>query len=428
MPFQIIQNDLTKMQVDAIVNTTNSSPFVGYGVDMGIHQAAGPLLLLARKCLRTIPVGGAGITRGYRLPAKYVIHTVCPEWQGGNKGEVELLKKSYESCLSLAAKKRCKSIAFPLMSAGNHGFPKTIALQTAVEAISAFLMDHDMMVYLVVFSRKSVTVSEKLFQAVESYIDEHYIEQKKLEEYGLENERAVGNAEIEPPRQYFRSICNFGPEIDPDDMELMPDDDFPDPDSSLFEEFPTWDDALTDDDSTYMGMLAEDEPSSDWDDFPLEAPQEARSIYEDIIIKESPVWDVPMPRLARSSPMDTLRELLDRTDEGFSATLLKLIDRTGKKDSEIYNRAKIDRRLFSKIRSNPNYQPSKPTMLAFAVALELDLEETKIFLSRAGLALSHANKQDIVVEFFIKNKIYDIDELNNVLHTLDLPTLGNVTE
>ena len=133
----------------------------------------------------------------------------------------------------------------------------------------------------------------------------------------------------------------------------------------------------------------------------------------------------PAPMAADFS-IDDLQDLLERTDEGFSATLLHLIDRSGKKDTEVYKRANIDRKLFSKIRSNPNYQPSKPTVLAFAMALELSLEETEMLLSRAGLALSHANKQDIVVEFFIKSKNYDIFELNNVLFALDLPTLGNV--
>ena len=135
----------------------------------------------------------------------------------------------------------------------------------------------------------------------------------------------------------------------------------------------------------------------------------------------------PAPMAAGSIAIDTLQDLLERTDEGFSATLLSLIDRSGKTDVEVYKRANIDRKLFSKIRSKPNYQPSKPTVLAFAIALELNMEETEMLLSRAGLALSHANKQDIVVEFFIKNKNYDIFELNNVLFAFDLPPLGNVT-
>lgn len=357
MPFQIIRNDLTKMQVDAIVNTTNPSPTVGYGVDMGIHQAAGPDLLIARKALGTIPVGSAGITNGYDLPAKHVIHTVCPVWQGGDKGEVRLLRRAYTRSLEIAHEAKCRSVAFPLMSAGNHGFPKTVALQTAVDAISAFLMEHEMMVYMVVFSSEAVSVSEKLFQSVESYIDEHYIAQKKLEEYGFEDKRMARNAEIEPTLRYQRRMRY---------MELQ---------------------------EEAMAM-------------PMEASKCA-----------------PAPK---AISVDDLHDLLERTDEGFSATLLNLIDRSGKKDSEVYKKANIDRKLFSKIRSNPNYQPSKPTVLAFAIALELDLEETEMLLSRAGLALSHANKQDIVVEFFIKNKNYDIFELNSVLFALDLSTLGNV--
>ena len=125
-------------------------------------------------------------------------------------------------------------------------------------------------------------------------------------------------------------------------------------------------------------------------------------------------------------PMDDLFDLLNETDEGFSATLLQLIDRTGKKDAEIYKRANIDRRLFSKIRSTPDYQPSKSTVLAFAIALELNLEETDLLLERAGYALSHASKQDIVVEYFIQEGIYDIFTLNEVLFKFDLPLLGNV--
>jgi len=211
-----------------------------------------------------------------------------------------------------------------------------------------------MTVYLAVFSREAVAVSEKLFHSVESYIDEHYIAQKKYEEYGFGDKCMVRGQQIEETLRYQRRMRN----------------------------------------------MEEQEYSLSVDAAP--AP------------------------MAADFSMEDLQDLLERTDEGFSATLLHLIDRSGKKDTEVYKRANIDRKLFSKIRSNPNYQPSKPTVLAFAMALELSLEETEMLLSRAGLALSHANKQDIVVEFFIKSKNYDIFELNNVLFALDLPTLGNV--
>ena len=122
---------------------------------------------------------------------------------------------------------------------------------------------------------------------------------------------------------------------------------------------------------------------------------------------------------------DTLKNLLDSTDASFSETLLKLIDKTGKKDSEIYKKANVDRKLFSKIRNNPNYKPTKPTALAFAIALELDLEETKDFIGRAGYTLTHSSKFDIIVEYFIVTKNYNVFELDAILFKYDQPLIGS---
>ena len=196
MPFEIVRNDLTNMQVDAIVNAANPRPIIGYGVDSGVHKKAGDQLLIARKKIGDIAFGDAAITPAFDLDAKYVIHAVSPIWQDGKKSESVLLENCYTKSLQLALEHKCESVAFPLLSAGNHGFPKDLALQIAIGAISKFLMKHEMQIYLVVFSRNAVALSEKLFHSVKSYIDDTYIQEKSLEEYGVSNKRDVRDTEL----------------------------------------------------------------------------------------------------------------------------------------------------------------------------------------------------------------------------------------
>ena len=325
MPFEIIRGDITEIKADAIVNTANPNPVIGSGVDAGIHRKAGQKLLEARKKIGPIAVGQAVVTRAYELHPKFVIHAVGPVWEGGGHGEEALLRQCYDNALALAAKKRCRSVAFPLLSAGNYGFPKAAALQIAINAFSAFLMDHEMRIILVVFDRDAFALSEKLLHSVQSYIDEKYIEAKLWEEYA-----AVDSSRPRP-----------------------------------------------------MATVA-----------------------------------------AAAAASARLKDMLQKTDAGFSETLLKLIDRTGKKDAEIYKKANIDRKLFSKIRGNPAYKPSKATALAFAIALELDLNETRDFIGRAGYALTHSSKFDIIVEYFTLQKNYNVMELNETLFAFDQPLIG----
>jgi len=176
MPFEIVRNDITKMMVDAIVNTANPRAVVGAGTDAMIHEAAGPGLLGARQEIGHIDMGQAAITPAFNLQAKYVIHTVGPVWDGGSYGEEGYLRSCYENSLRLALEYNCQSVAFPLISTGNYGFPKDKALQIAISAFSAFLLAHEMQIYLVVFDRTSFKLSEKLFQGVASYIDENYVD------------------------------------------------------------------------------------------------------------------------------------------------------------------------------------------------------------------------------------------------------------
>ena len=354
MPFEIVRNDIVNMHVDAIVNTANPKPIIGYGVDAGIHKKAGKKLFEERQKIGNIGVGEAVITPGFNLDASYVIHTVGPLWQGGKNNEEALLKKCYEHSLKIALENKCESIAFPLLSAGNHGFPKPLALQIAMNVFSEFLMEHEMQIYLVVFGKDAFSLSEKLFDSVQSYIDEKYIVDKTLDEYGVKNKRDIREAEIEQICRELKSIRRLSIEQD------------------LLEE------------SSYKMSIA----------------------------------------MGVDSTPGELEDLLNDTDAGFSETLLKLIDKTGKKDSDIYKKANVDRKLFSKIRNNPDYKPSKATAIAFAIALELNLEETKDFIARAGFALPHSSKFDIIIEYFILNGNYDMFEINETLFAFDQNLLG----
>ncbi len=352
MPFEIVRNDITNMQVDAIVNTANPRPIIGYGVDSGVHKKAGDQLLVARQQIGDIAVGSAAITPAFDLDAKYVIHAVSPIWDGGNKNECALLENCYTTSLQLALAHNCESIAFPLLSAGNHGFPKDLALQIAIGAFSKFLMKHEMQIYLVVFSRNAFMLSEKLFHSVQSFIDETYIQEKSLEEYGVKNKGDVRDIEL---------------------IQLR----------------------------NAMSLL--------WQE---ERPHAHRTPASSCL--ESRTLSAPR----------NLEDLIKETDESFSQSLIRLIDRKGLKDPDVYKKANIDRKLFSKIKNNPDYKPSKPTAIAFAIALELNLNEARDLIGRAGYALTHSSKFDIIIEYFLLEKKYNIFEINEVLFAFDQPLIG----
>lgn len=297
------------MKVDAIVNAANTHLQMGAGVSGAIFKAAG-LTELQTACNKLSPIntGDAAITPGFALPATYIIHAVGPIYHEWSSIESEqLLRTTYLSALRVAIKNNCESIAFPLISSGIYGFPKEDALRVATEAIRDFLSNHELDVYLALYDKATLEISEKLLDEVESYLDEHYYE-------------------------------------------------------------------------------------------------------EDIVIN----------RIA----INGLDDVIGNLDEPFSDTLLRLIDAKGMTDVEVYKRANLDRKLFSKIRTGKGYSPSKRTAIALAIALRLTLDETDDLLRRLGYALSHSQKFDVIVEYFIIEGIYDIFTINEILFKYDQPLLG----
>lgn len=179
MPLQIIRQDITKMHVDAIVNTTNEE-MIGYsGVDLAVHEGAGSKL--DAECARIAPLGlgTAKITAGYNLPAKYIIHTSGPVWHGGLLGESIILKSCYIESLKLAVENGLESVAFPLISSGAYGYPKEQVLKFAIQVITEFLDEHELEVYLCVFDKTSYEFSKELFDEISEFIDDGYAEEQK---------------------------------------------------------------------------------------------------------------------------------------------------------------------------------------------------------------------------------------------------------
>ena len=327
MPLQIVRQDITKMDCDAIVNPSNENLIPGGGVDAAIHFAAGSKLAAACEKLGGCNVGEAKLTRAFNLPAKYVIHTVGPVWQGGNHNEKKLLISCYIECLKLAESKNLSSIAFPLISSGTFGYPKDQVLKIAMECISSYLRGAEMLVYLVVYDKQSYEFSKRLSSNIKRYIAE-------CDGQAICRQAFMEPRSCKPAKEYYESSFEY------------------------------------------------------------------------------------------AAPSSSLEDVLCNLDESFAEALFRMIDEKGISDVECYKKANIDKKTFSKIKCNKNYKPSKSTVLSFAIALELTIEETDHLLETVGFTLSHSSKFDLIIEYFIKGGNYNIFEINEALFEFDQPCLG----
>lgn len=340
MPFNIIRNDIVRMEVDAIVNAANPELEQGGGVCGRIFAAAGvEEMAAACDAIGGCPTGEAVITPGFNLPAKFVIHTVGPVWQGGKQGEEALLRSAYRSSLELAAQYNLESVAFPLISSGSFCYPYEQALAVALDEINRFLFQNEMQVTLVMFDQTATALGFKLRGDLKSYIDDHYVDENRT----LNRRDPYG-----PRATLYRAL------YEPDRAHQ--------------------------DEPDYMASTQHD--------------------------------------------MDLEAGLAFPKEKTFSEAVLSLIDARGMTDVEVYKRSNIDRRLFSKIRSNPGYTPSKSTVLALAIGMKLTVKDAQDLLSRAGFAFSPCDMRDLIVRYFLEGGEHDIAKVNAALYDFDQSLLG----
>lgn len=374
MPFKIVRNDITRMNTEAIVNTANARPTVGSGCDLAVYKAAGfdELLKYRQDKIGLAMEGDAFITPGFGLPAKYIIHAVSPLYVDGKQGEEEKLRSCYRKSLAIAKEKEIKSIAFPLISTGGFGYPKEEGMRIAVDEINAFLLTSDMLIYLVVFDTKATMLGEKLYPDLEAYIDQNYV-------------KDAGNAEY--PSTYFRSARAEEPRPAPCSSRAPMASPMPKPSAPSIGSFFKKNEKIA-------------EPC-----------------------KEAAVCEAQVLFDFEEQHESKLEERMNHLSDTFSEYLMYLIQERNMENAEVWKRAIVDKKIFSKIKTNPNYHPQKITALCLCVGAKLNLDETKDLLARAGYALSPCDKTDIIFSYFIENEIYDMIELDIQLEEHGLPCI-----
>ncbi len=372
MSFEIIRNDITRVRADAIVNAANPHPVVGAGTDTAIHKAAGPELLEARRAIGDIVPGDSAETPAFGLKAKYVIHTVTTGWIDGRHGEGEILRKAYDSALSLAGRLGCRSIAFPLLSAGSYGFPRELAMSVAIQAFTDFLMSHDMKIILAVFNKEAYSLAGSLFDDVKSFVDDNYVEERSYEERG---------------REHFRPKHSEGWNR-------------PVPGTAL------------------SGSRRDEEEGADyWQEAEFE-----EDLGEEIVFNA--IADIGFAEEETEEISElTLEEILKRREASFVEYLRDLLTETGISDPVVYSRAGMSRQLFNKIINNYDYQPSKRTVYQLIIGMQLDLPKARKLMDKAGYAMTRSSRMDLMMEYFISHGRYNSIEIDVSLVDAGLPPL-----
>ena len=415
MPFKIVRNDITRMNTEAVVNTANARPVVGGGCDHAVYTAAGyeELLAYRREHIGFVKEGDAFITPGFKLPAKYIIHAVSPLYTDGSHEEEELLRSCYQKSLALAAEYGIRSIAFPLISTGGFGYPKEEGMRIAVDEIHAFLLNSDMQICLVVFDEKATEMGRNLYPGLEAYIDLNYVEERHEEEYG--DDGSTSSTVLEGPVDEEMSAARI--RYREDYWRRKP---------------------LEKLDKAAPLPMAQAKPSAGKK--PVK-PEPQHSVFKMFRPKEAGTHDISEAEYIEEASLSVekettpdedfaieeierkLAERMAHMSDTFSQYLLYLISEKGMENAEVYKRAIVDKKVFSKIKNNPEYHPQKLTALCLCIGAELSMDESRDLLSRAGYALSPCNKTDIIFSYFIEKGIYDMIELDIQLEEHGLPCI-----
>lgn len=376
MALKIVRNDIIKMNTEAIVNTANDHVTVGSGCDSAVYKAAGyeELLNYRKEHIGFVEEGNAFITPGFKLRSKYIIHAVSPLYMGGDKGEEAKLRSCYRKSLQLAKENGIKSISFPLISTGGFGYPKEEGMRIAVDEINAFLLENDMNIFLVVFDAKATRLGEKIYPDLEEYIDHNYVEEAREEEYG-----DAYFAFVRP------SDTGYGAYLSNTEM--------------------------------IEGRTRKNAKVHKRDSAKESIPYEPLKKDKLCEYNEDPFFDFEEQHESRLA--DRMRHMSDT----FSEYLMYLIQEKEMENAEVWKRAIVDKKIFSKIKNNVNYHPNKLTALCLCVGAKLNLDESKDLLARAGYALSPCDKTDIIFSYFIENEIYDMIELDIQLEEHGLPCI-----
>lgn len=402
MPVTFIRGDITKLNADAIVNAANNELRGGGGVDGAIHAAAGDELYAFCKTLGGCPTGEAKVSPGFNLPAKYIIHTVGPVWRGGAFHEKTLLTSCYLRSLELARQHKCKTVAFPLISAGAYGYPYDAALQIAYDTCQRFLQQTkaDMEIFIVLYqgkrslntNRHRITnfelIDDQNFLRVARYIRDNYHFSAEETESAEPDSTKVGEA--------FASIAS-GKALCPDanQKEICASD--------------------AGDESGFA--LKEAAPS-----LPTHRIQRKLAIPPDFDFTDEKTKKKPAAKKAPSfSKKPNINDF--PVEETFTQMLLRFMREKNMSAPELYTEACLDRKLFSKIQSNPDYQPKKYTAVRLALALQLSPAETDALLNTAGYALSRSKIPDLVISYCITSNMRSVWEVNGMLEDWGLTTI-----